>query len=119
MKLLFLFLFAAINCGAQPTTTPVPTVEMHWKMNTNKLETGAIIFVAGFTKGFNETLVFHWKAFHSCFPHLNKQWFNPALSWKNKYKDGIPSYGPKYPLSTSILVMGTDQYHLNNFINRY
>ena len=26
--------------------------------------------------------------------------------------------GAKFPLSTSVLIMFTDQYHLNNFINK-
>jgi len=46
------------------------------------------------------------------------KWFNPAISWRNKYEDGEASNGAKFPLSTSLLVMTTDQYHLNNFITR-
>jgi len=89
-----------------------------WKMNRNRWITGALVFTAGASKGFNETLQFHWKEFHRQFPNLSAQWFNPAISWKNKYKNGDPSAGPRFPMSDNVLVMVTDQYHLNNFINR-
>jgi hypothetical protein len=36
----------------------------------------------------------------------------------NKYKDGDRTKGEKFPLSSSVLVMLTDQYHLDNFIHR-
>lgn len=45
-------------------------------------------------------------------------WFNPAVSWKNKYKNRNRLEGEKFFLSTSVLVAFTDQYHLNTFINR-
>ena len=87
-------------------------------MDRNKWITGGLVFFAGASKGFNETLTFHWKYFHRKFPNANVQWFNPAISWRNKYEDRDPNKGAKFPLSTSLLVMTTDQYHLNNFITR-
>jgi hypothetical protein len=89
-----------------------------WKMNGNKWVTGGLVFTAGAAKGLNETLMFHWKAFRHMFPKANPIWYNPNVSWKNKYKNGNPDAGAKFPLSTSVLVMFTDQYHLNNFINK-
>lgn len=89
-----------------------------WKVTGNHLWTGGLIFVAGASKGFNETLQFHWKEFRRQFPKANAQWLYPAVSWKNKYKNGDPEAGAKFPLSTSLLIMFTDQYHLNNFINK-
>jgi hypothetical protein len=89
-----------------------------WKVTGNHWITGALIFTAGASKGFNETLNFHWKAFRHSFPDANPNWFNPDISWRNKYRNGDPDAGAKFPLSTSVLVMFTDQYHLNNFINK-
>lgn len=89
-----------------------------WKISSNHLWTGGLVFIAGAAKGFNETLQFHWKEFRRQFPNANPQWFNPTVSWKNKYKNGDPNAGPKSFLSTSVLIMFTDQYHLNNFFNR-
>ena len=89
-----------------------------WRLDKNRIITGALLFTSGAAKGFNETLQFNWQGFHSVFPKANPQWFWPSYSFKNKYKDGDPSKGAKFPLSTSLLVMVTDQYHLNNFIQR-
>jgi hypothetical protein len=89
-----------------------------WKITRNHVFSGGLVFLAGASKGFNETLQFHWKEFRRQFPHANANWFNPAVSWRNKYKNGDPEAGPKFPLSTSALIMFTDQYHLNNFVNK-
>lgn len=89
-----------------------------WKFTSNHIYTGALVFTAGMAKGFNETLQFHWKAFKRKHPGANPNWYNPAVSWKNKYENNDPKKGAKFPLSTSVLVMLTDQYHLNNFIIR-
>ncbi len=89
-----------------------------WKITENHLWTGGMVLVAGAAKGFNETLQFHWKEFKRQFPKANPQWFNPAISYKNKYKNHNSQEGPKFFLSTTALVMFTDQYHLNNFINK-
>ena len=89
-----------------------------WKMTRNKYWTGGLVFLAGAAKGFNEALQYQYNGFESFFPKANDQWFYPAFSFKNKYKNGDPRQGPKFPLSTSLLVMCTDQYHLNNFIQR-
>ena len=89
-----------------------------WRITRNHLATGGFVFLAGMAKGFNETISFHWKEFHRQHPGASAQWFYPTESWKNKYKNGDPEQGPKYFLSTSVLIMFTDQYHLNNFINK-
>lgn len=89
-----------------------------WKLDGNKLWTGGLVVLAGAAKGFNETLEFNWHGFAAVFPRANPKWFWPQQSFKNKYKDGDPAKGSKFPLSTSALVFLTDQYHLNNFIQR-
>lgn len=140
MKLLIILLLAANFATAQPpadSLVPLPAYipfslpeiapeqkdviklqPQKWKINGNRWLTGGLIFVAGAGKGFNETLLFHWKEFYRQFPNVNPKWFNPAISWRNKYKNHDPKAGAKFPLSTSVLVMLTDQYHLNSFINR-
>ena len=96
----------------------VSSSSLKWKMTKNRWITGGLVFLAGASKGFNETLMFHWKAFRHRFPNANPNWYNPAVSWRNKYKNGDPDAGPKFPLSTTLLVGLTDQYHLNTMINR-
>ena len=89
-----------------------------WKMDKNKFITGGLLLTAGMAKGFNEALQYKYNGFEAIFPHADDQWFYPTFSYTNKYKDNDPSKGPKFPLSTSLLVMFTDQYHLNNFIQK-
>src|SRR4051812_15865863 len=125
MKLLIYTLVLALPAAAQynpscpdsvlKTVASAPARQT-WKLTSNKWLTGSLVVLAGASKGFNETLFFHWRVFERTFPKANPRWFNPADSWRNKYKNGNPNDGPKYPLSTSLLVMGTDQYHLDNFI---
>jgi hypothetical protein len=38
--------------------------------------------------------------------------WNPNLSWRNKYKNGDPSNGEKFFLSKSLLVGFTDAWHM-------
>lgn len=88
-----------------------------WKLTKNMIWTGGLVFTAGAAKGFNEALQYKYNGFEEIFPRANDQWFYPTFSYNNKYKDNDPSKGPKFPLSNSLLVMFTDQYHLNNFIH--
>ena len=89
-----------------------------WTLNSNRLLTGGLLVLSGAAKGLNETLEFNWHGFAAVFPKANPQWFYPQQSFKNKYKDGDREKGAKFPLSTSALVFLTDQYHLDNFIQR-
>ena len=114
MKLLILFLLFGYSSLAQENVNKPPK----WKIDKNKIITGSLVFVAGTAKGFNETLQFNYRIFEKTFPGANKQWFDPKISWRNKYEGGNPDNGPKFFLSTSLFVMITDQYHLNNFIQR-
>jgi len=116
MKLLVFFLLLLVtNISSSQNAKPE---RVKWRLDKNKYITGGLVFVAGTAKGFNETLQFHWKSFHKTFPGAKASWYNPNVSWRNKYEDGDPNKGAKVPLSTSVLVMFTDQYHLNNLINR-
>ena len=109
-----LLLLASYSLPAQEKIADKPK----WKIDKNKIITGSLVFVAGSAKGFNETLQFNYKTFEKAFPGVNNQWFDPKVSWRNKYEGGNPDNGPKSFLSTSVFVMFTDQYHLNNFIQK-
>ena len=140
MRLLIFFLLCCLAGSAQETTEfliaqpsdnpefPINSALIQqekikispgkWKLTSNRRLSGGLVMLAGASKGFNETLMFHWKEFRRQFPGVNPMWFNPADSWRNKYKNGDPKAGAKFPLSTTALVMFTDQYHINTFINR-
>lgn len=106
-----------ITTGIQPVEIRVQK-KNKWKLTKNKILTGSLVFTSGLAKGFNEALQYKYNGFEEIFPRANDQWFYPTFSYNNKYKDNNPAKGPKFPFSTSLLVMFTDQYHLNNFIHR-
>lgn len=114
MKLIIALLLISISTFAQKEDAK----KNKWRIDKNKLLTGGLVVVSGSAKGFNETLQFNYPIFQKTFPKANKQWFDPRVSWRNKYEGGNPDNGAKHFLSTSALVMFTDQYHLNNFIQR-
>lgn len=70
-------------------------------------------FLAGAFMGTMDTLSFHYSI--SIFSTFSERWqkfWNPDLSWKNKYKEGDPEQGPKFKWSTTALVGLTDGWHL-------
>ncbi|HWY98240.1 MAG TPA: hypothetical protein VNY36_04045 [Bacteroidia bacterium] len=70
------------------------------------------MLLSGMLNGTNESISFHYyNGFKRFFPSANDQYWNPAISWTNKYKNGNPNSGPKFLGSTSALVCFTDAYH--------
>lgn len=47
----------------------------------------------------------------SVFSKLNPDIFNPTISWKNKFKNGDRTQGPKFFGSTTFFVCFTDSWH--------
>lgn len=52
----------------------------------------------------------------SVFRNTNRKYFDPRISWKNKYKDCNPNKGERFFGSTTFLVWLTDFWHLLKFI---
>ena len=46
---------------------------------------------------------------------FDRAFWDPAVSWKNKYADGDPAHGELFPLSSTALVFLTDGWHLAKF----
>lgn len=67
-------------------------------------------FLSACCKGVMDTLMFHYST--SVFVDRNPLFWNPGESWRNKYKNGDPKQGPRFPLSTTLLVGFTDGWHL-------
>lgn len=65
-------------------------------------------FLSGFMEGFNEELNNHYWKVKTKLPGLNDQFWNPDISWENKYNSNIP-------FSKTIGVMFTDGHHLTNW----
>lgn len=77
-----------------------------------------LIVLSGASTGLKETITHHWSKFEAKFPTANKQYWNPAISWTNKYEDYPESKKPRFFLSTSLLIFLTDAYHLFGELER-
>src|ERR1043165_6775992 len=81
-----------------------------WK---DYLFTGSSMLASGMLDGTTEAISFHYESgFRPRFKNLNDQFWNPAVSWTNKYKNGDPCQGEKFRGSTTFFVGSTDAYHM-------
>lgn len=65
-------------------------------------------FLAGFCEGFMDWLLFKYEEPHS--------FWNPNLSWPNKWKNGDRSQGERFWGSSRWFVFMTDGWHLLKFV---
>jgi len=65
-------------------------------------------FGAGVSEGTAEALKWHYEATG----FKNDKYWNPEISWRNKYKNGNTAQGAAFFGSTTFLVWTTDGYHL-------
>jgi len=70
--------------------------------------------IAGIFTALAHSLAFKFKK--SIFKDMNQEWWNPAKSWKNVYKDRMPSKGAKFLGSTIFFKFVTDAWHLFRFL---
>lgn len=96
---LVILFFLPVACFSQYKFKPAPV---------------AVVFVSGALDGWNQQISYHYADFEKVFPHANDGFWNPEISWKNKYElDNEGNIrGEKFPLSTTALVFMTDGYHL-------
>ena len=73
----------------------------------------ALLIAAEACNGVMDALQFHYP--QTGFEPDSRFW-NPAISWQNKYKGGDPDNGPAFFLSTTALVFLTDGWHLFKFL---
>ena len=73
---------------------------------------GFLLFIlSGMFEAVLDKLQFHYD--QSIFKNFKNQLFwNPDVSWKNKYEDGDPMKGERFFLSKSLFVGFTDAWHL-------
>ena len=102
-QIIFLFslaVFSVTNLNAQ-------------KKIKDYLLIGSCMFVSGMLDGTIESINYHYdRGFKRRFSNAGDQFWNPALSWKNKYKNYDFTQGPKFTGSTTVFVCATDAYHL-------
>lgn len=76
----------------------------------------SLLIIGGFMKACRDVSDKFYST--SVFSGLDSQYFNPALSWKNKYSwKNQKITGEKFPLSTTVFVFVTDFGHLTELIN--
>lgn len=69
-----------------------------------------LIFLAGVCNSIMDVLSFRYEI--SRFDKLeNDKWFNPSISWKNKWKDGDSKKGERFLGSSTVFVFLTDAWH--------
>ncbi len=73
---------------------------------------GTGVFLSGALDGVSETLIWHYPQFQAAHPGANPGYWNPYVSWRNKYRNGDPAQGRAYIGSTTWLAWTTDGYHL-------
>ena len=84
------------------------------KQESNFYVTSSLLLVSGMADGLAEASKFHPKGVTEVFG--NPQFWDNSMSWRNKYRNGDPSQGTKFPFSTTALAWTTDGYHLSRMI---
>jgi hypothetical protein len=103
-----------------PDPQPIPALEFK---KTNAIYAGALMFISGAAHGYSETLTWHYPRFQAKHPNALPGYWNPRVSWVNKYKTDrhgniLQPQRPAYFGSTTFLVWTTDWYHAMNTISR-
>jgi hypothetical protein len=71
--------------------------------------------IAAICNAVMDVLAFKYK--HSIFSSRNSYYWNPSISWRNKYKNKKVSSGSAFFGSTTFLVFTTDAWHLFQFLS--
>lgn len=77
-----------------------------------------LLFVSGACDGQVEAISHHYGAFKEKFPNANDQFWNPDISWENKWKNGNKEEGEAFFGSSTIFVAGTDAYHAFRMVHK-
>jgi hypothetical protein len=72
-----------------------------------------LMALAGICKAVMDAVQFHYPF------NPDNAFLNPAISWKNKYKNLDPKQGDKFLGSSTVFVAFTDFWHLMGMINSF
>lgn len=74
-----------------------------------------LMIISGVANAVMDKIQFH---FHdSIFRNMGSwEFWNPEVSWSNKWKDGCKDKGERFFLSSTVLVFTTDAWHLFKFV---
>ncbi len=108
-----ILLAQACSCFSQVSEYELKKLKK--KRITNYVVTGSLVLLAGASDGLNQALMYQYGGFKDAFPKAHDQFWKPAMSGANKYKNGDPNQGAAFPGSKTWLVFLTDGYHLTRF----
>ena len=74
-----------------------------------------LVISAAFSNSVMDTLQFRYNKSIFASDSFNQEFFNPKISWKNKWKDGDSKKGEKFLGSSTVFVMFADAWHLAQF----
>lgn len=126
---IFMFMGGCIF-GQYPVILPYPTPELHVPKANDvhfnaslAVSSGVLMFLSGAAHGVSETLTWHYDSFQKQHPKASERYWNPRVSWVNKYKTDqhgniILPRRPAYFGSTTFLVWNTDGLHAMNAVSR-
>lgn len=109
--LLTLSLMLAVNANISAQDRPARLIDVPVQYAKDNAPTLALVFLAGVFDAHTEIIRSDYKAFKEVFPGANDKWWNPAISHRNKWKNGDPANGPAFWQSTGVLVGLTDAHH--------
>jgi len=72
------------------------------------------MYISGAAKGMSDVLMFHYGNFQHIHPGADSQFWNPAISWRNKWKNGDPAQGEAFPFSSTVFCPFLDGWHASN-----
>lgn len=96
--------------------TRAPKQPFNWKQTAYGC---AGTFVAGAWHGGRDLAYADYPRFRQLYGAKNRQFYDPIVSWKNKWKNGDVTQGERFPGSSTVFVGVTDWYHLANEGNKY
>lgn len=77
-----------------------------------------LFFISGLCEAVMDKIQFHYDS--TIFKNFKNQLFwDPRISWRNKYKNGDPLEGEKFFLSKSLFVGFTDAWHLFKLLRTF
>jgi len=113
MRILLIIIFTII------ATLSYSQLDIDWqKKKKQYLVQGSLALVSGAADGVREITQFKYQKFKTVHPSANELFWNPQVSWKNKWKNGDINQGEKFPFSSTVLVATTDAYHALRTIDR-
>lgn len=110
MKLIIFALLISLFTNAQKPEPYKFRVKEH-------IVSGSLMILAGAADGLRDAVTYHNDRVLKGLNVSPRFW--GADSWRNKYKNGDPQQGEKFPGSTSVFVFVTDAPHLLKFLDNF